>query len=131
MKYKLDKSSHVVFSLLYHLVLISNYRRKALYDEAVKERLKNISWELAKQLDIEIIGQEPVEDNAHVLFEAEPSTDPIKTLNILKEVTARYLRKEFPELRELLWGDFFWSNSYFLGSTGQVSLDVLKKYVEE
>jgi len=27
--------------------------------------------------------------------------------------------------------DSFWSDSYFLASTGQVSLDVLKKYVEE
>jgi putative transposase len=43
----------------------------------------------------------------------------------------QYLRKEFPKLKELLWRDSFWSDSYFLASTGQVSLDVLKKYVEE
>jgi putative transposase len=55
----------------------------------------------------------------------------VKTVNTLKGVTARYLRKEFPELKELLWGDSFWSDSYFLASTGQVSLDVLKRYVEE
>ena len=131
MKYKLDKSSHAVFSLQYHLVLIIKYRRKALYDEPVRERLKNIIWELAKQLDIEIIAQEPAEDHIHVLFKAKPSTDLVKTVNILKGVTARYLRKEFPKLKELLWGDSFWSGSYFLASTGQVSLDVLKKYVEE
>ena len=131
MKYKLDKSSHAVFSLQYHLVLIIKYRRKALYDELVRERLKNIIWELAEQLDIEIIAQEPAEDHIHVLFKAKPSTDLVKTVNVLKGVTARYLRKEFPKLKELLCGDSFWSGSYFLASTGQVSLDVLKKYVEE
>ena len=28
------------------------------------------------------------------------------------------------------WGDSFWSDSKFISSTGQVSLDVLMKYVE-
>ncbi len=131
MKYKLDKSSHAVFSLHHHLVLIIKYRRKALCDEAIRERLKNIVWNLAKQLGIEIIAQEPAEDHIHVLFKAKPSTDLAKTVNTLKGVTARLLRKEFSQLQEMLWGDSFWSDSYFLASTGQVSLDVLKKYVEE
>lgn len=131
MKYKLDKSSHAVFSLQYHLVLITKYRRKALCDEAIRERLKNIVWDLAKQLGIEIIVQEPAEDHIHILFKAKPSTDLVKIVNTLKGVTARLMRKEFPQLKELLWGDSFWSDSYFLASTGQVSLDVLKKYVEE
>lgn len=131
MKYKLDKSSHAVFSLQYHLVLIIKYRRKALCDEAIRERLKNIVWDLAKQLGIEIIVQEPAEDHIHILFKAKPSTDLVKIVNTLKGVTARLMRKEFPQLKELLWGDSFWSDSYFLASTGQVSLDVLKKYVEK
>lgn len=131
MRYKLDKSSHAVFSLQYHLVLVIKYRRKALCDEAIRERLKNIVWGLAEQLGVEIIAQEPAEDHIHVLFKAKPSTDLVKTVNILKGVTARLMRKEFPQLKERLWGDSFWSNSYFLASTGQVSLDVLKKYVEE
>jgi len=131
MRYKLDKSSHAVFSLQYHLILIIKYRRKALCNDAIRERLKNIIWDLAKQLGIEIIAQEPAEDHIHILFKSKPSTDLVKAVNTLKGVTARYLRKEFPELKELLWGDSFWSDSYFLASTGQVSLDVLKKYVEE
>lgn len=130
MKCKLDKSAHSVFSLQYHLVLIIKYRRKALCDEAIRERLKNIVWDLAKQLGIEIIAQEPAEDHIHVLFKAKPSTDLVKTVNTLKGVTARLIRREYPQLKDLLWGDSFWSDSYFIASTGQVSLDVLKAYVE-
>ena len=37
---------------------------------------------------------------------------------------------EFPETKEFLGGDSFWTPSYFLATTGQVSLDVLKAYVE-
>ena len=130
MKYKLDKSSHAVFSLQYHLVLIIKYRRKALCDEAIRERLKNIVWDLAKQLSVEIIAQEPSEDHLHVLFKAKPTTDLVKVVNTFKGVTARLIRQEYPQLKDLLWGDSFWSDSYFIASTGQVSLDVLKAYVE-
>jgi REP element-mobilizing transposase RayT len=41
MRYKLDKASHAVFLLQYHLVLSIKYRRKALCDETVRERLKS------------------------------------------------------------------------------------------
>lgn len=130
MKYKLDKSSHAVFSLQYHLVLIIKYRRKALHDEPIRERLKNIIWDLAKQLNIEIIAQEPAEDHMHILFIAKPTTDLVQAVNTLKGATAKTMRNEFPQLKELLWGDSFWSDSYFIASTGQVSIDVLKAYVE-
>ena len=53
-----------------------------------------------------------------------------KFINSLKSVSARLLFREFPELKNQLWGGSFWSPSYFLASTGQVTLDVLKRYVE-
>lgn len=130
MKYKLDKSSHSVFSLHYHLIIVIKYRRKALVDETIRERLKNIIWNLAKQLQIEIITQEPSEDHIHILFKAKPSTNLVEVVNTLKGVTSRIIRREYPQLKELLWGGSLWSNSYFIATTGQVSLDVLKVYVE-
>jgi len=131
MKHKLDKSSPAVFSLQHHLVLIIKYRRKAFRNDAIRQQLKNIIWDLAKQLGIKMIAQEPAEDHIHILFKAKPSTDLVKTVNTLKGGTARLLRKELLQLKGLLWGNSFWSNSYSLPSTGQVSLDVLKRYVEE
>lgn len=130
MKYKLDKSSHSVFSLQYHLILTIKYRRKALVNEAIRERLKNIIWDLAKQLDIEIITQEPAQDHLHILFKAKPTTNLVEVVNTIKGVTSRIIRQEYPQLKELSWEDSFWSNSYFIASTGQVSLDVLTAYVE-
>ena len=130
MKYKLDRSAHSVYSLHYHLVVVTKYRRKALYDEAIRGRLKQIIWSLVDELGIEILAQEPVEDHIHILFTATPTTNLSNVVNVIKGVTARRLRQEFPQTKEFLWGDSFWSNSYFIASTGQVSLDVLMQYVE-
>jgi putative transposase len=130
MKYKLDRSAHSVYSLHYHLVMVIKYRRKALYDEEIRERLKQIVWSLSDELGIEILAQEPSEDHLHILFRASPTTNLANVVNVIKGVTARRLRQEFPKTKEFLWGDSFWSNSYFIASTGQVSLDVLMQYVE-
>ena len=35
-----------------------------------------------------------------------------------------------PNLKQFLWGDSFWSRSYFVATSGGVTLDVLKEYVE-
>ena len=66
----------------------------------------------------------------HILFKATPNTSLTKVVNSIKGASARVLRNEFPETKKFLWGDSFWTPSYFLATTGQVSLDVLKAYVE-
>lgn len=134
--YDLDKGRHSVYTLHYHLILVVKYRRKALYNEIIRERLKEIiydlegKWKNDPKMKIEIVAQEPGEDHHHILFKATPQTDLVKVINSIKGVTARYLRQEFPDTRKFLWGDAFWTPSYFLATTGQVSLDVLKAYVE-
>ena len=130
MKYKLHRTAHSVSLLHYHLVVVIKYRRKALYDEVIRERLKRIIWDLADELGIKILAQEPAEDHLHILFTATPTTNLSNVVNVIKGVTARRLRQEFPQTKEFLWGDSFWSNSYFIACTGQVSLDVLMQYVE-
>ena len=130
MKYKLDRGAHSVYSLHYHLVIVVKYRRKALYDEIIRERLKQIIWEMSDDLGIEILAQEPAEDHMHILFKCKPTTSLTKVVNSIKGASARRLRQEFPQTKQFLWGDSFWSDSYFIASTGQVSLDVLMQYVE-
>lgn len=130
MKYNLDRSGHSVYSLQYHLVIVVKYRRKALYSDVIRERLKEIIASLADGLDIGIIAQEPGDDHHHMLFKATPQANLSSIVNVIKGTSSRYLRQEFPETKDLLWGGSFWSASYFIASTGQVSLDMLKAYVE-
>lgn len=129
-RYDLDRSAHAVFSLHYHIIFVVKYRRRALNTEVIRERLKEILWTLAPKLGVEIVVQEPAEDHIHIVLKTKPTTDLVKVVNSMKGVSSRYLREEFPEMRNLLWGDSLWSDSKFLATTGQVSLDALKRYVE-
>ena len=84
MKYKLDRSSHAVYSLHYHLILVTKYRRPVLETERMRERLKEIFWSLQDKLGIEILSQEPSKDHVHIFFKTTPKTDLVKVVNVLK-----------------------------------------------
>jgi len=129
MKYTNDKGSHSIYNLQFHYVACVKYRRKVL-TEAVSVRLKEINLSVAAEVGVTIIEQETDRDHIHILFSAKPQIQLSKFINSLKSVSARLLFREFPELKEKLWGGAFWSPSYFLASTGQVTLEVLKRYVE-
>ena len=129
MKYSIDKGCHSVYCIQFNLVFCVKYRRKVL-TVPVSERLKSLVSEIASKFDVQVIEQETDLDHIHVLFASKPSVTLSKFINSLKSVTSRMIRKEFPEVKKDLWKDKFWSPSYFLASVGQVTLDDVKKYVE-
>jgi putative transposase len=65
-----------------------------------------------------------------MIIKTKPTLDMTKYINAIKTISSREIRRNFPEVKQQLWKDVLWSPSYFLATTGQVTLDVLKKYVE-
>lgn len=129
--YRLDKTSNAVFSLIYHLIVVVKYRKKVFTSTKLVNSLKTIFDSIASDFDVEIIEQECGVDHVHVLFRAKPTLDMTKFINILKGHSSRAVRKKHKNfLKKKLWGDSFWSPSYFLATTGNVSVDILKEYVE-
>lgn len=129
--YKLDKTSNSVFSLCYHLIVVVKYRQKAFTDNCIIEDAKTIFSNVAHSMDVEIIEQECGDDHVHILFRAKPTLDMTKFINVLKGSSSRKLREKYKDfLKDKLWGDHFWSPSYFLATTGNVTIDILKAYVE-
>lgn len=131
MKYIFDKSSHSVYTLNYHLIMCIKYRRKVFLTDAIIDDLKQRTKNIAENFGVNIINQECDKDHTHILFSAKPSTNLVKFINSLKGATSKAIRHRFPDVKKYLWKDVFWSSSYCLITTGQVTLDQLKKYVEE
>jgi len=129
MKYNLDKGCHSTYSIQFHCVCCTKYRRKVLTEE-VSEYLKEVNKSVAEKFEINIIEQETDKDHIHILFTSKPQIQVSKFINSLKSVSARLLFKKYPELKTKLWKGHFWSPSYFLASVGEVKLADVKKYVE-
>jgi len=130
MIYKLDKGSHSVYALQYHFVQCIKYRRKVLTDEKIIDLLRTKINEISKTFRVDVLNMECDKDHFHLLFKAKPTLDIPKYLNAVKTISSREIRRKFPKIKKKLWEDTFWSRSYFLATTGQVTLDQLKKYVE-
>jgi len=130
MKYKLDRGAHSVYSLHYHLIFVVKYRRKVFTSNEIIDFLKQKIHEISETFEVEILAIECDVDHVHILFKAKPTLNIPKYINALKTITSREIRRKFLEVKEKLWKNVFWSPSYFLATTGQVTLDILRKYVE-
>lgn len=129
--YKVDKTSNAVFSLCYHFITVVKYRQKVFTTDNIISDLKVITEDIAKDFGVEIIEQECGIDHLHILFRCKPTLELTKFINSLKGVSSRKLRERHKDfLKNKLWGDSFWSPSYFLATTGNVTIDILKEYVE-
>ena len=130
MKYKLDKGSHSVYSLNFHFVQCIKYRKKVLGNEKIVDTLKTQINNISRNFEVEVLGIEPDQDHFHMLFKCKPTLDIPKYINAIKCITSREIQRNFPKIKTKLWKGVFWSPSYFLATSGQVTLDVLKSYVD-
>ena len=129
--YHLDKTNNCVFSLCYHFITVVKYRQKVFTEDNIISDLKVIMDKIALEFEVDITEQECGEDHIHMLFRTKPTLDMTKFINILKGRSSRELREKYKNfLKNKLWGDSFWSPSYFLATTGNVTIDILKEYIQ-
>ena len=126
----LDTNAHSVFSLHYHLILVTKYRRK-VFDDDVSNRARELFEAIAPNYKIEVLEWNHDQDHVHVLFKAQPKTELSKFINAYKSASSRVLKKEYPSIKEQLWKEMFWSRSFCLLSSGGASIEVIKQYIEE
>ncbi|MCR5233494.1 MAG: IS200/IS605 family transposase [Lachnospiraceae bacterium] len=124
---KYHTSEHLVYSCKYHVIFCPKYRRKVLTD-GIDERLKQILVETAKRHHFEITGLEVMPDHVHLLIDCNPRYGIMQCIKDLKRESASLLKKEFPQLRSRLPN--LWTRSCFVASVGSVSLETVKKYIE-
>ena len=71
-------------------------------------------------------------DHVHLLVNYPPKVSISKLVNSLKGVSSRMIRqKNYPGIREKLWGGALWSPSYFAGSCGGVPISIIRQYIEQ
>ena len=125
----LDNNAHSVFLLNYHLILVVKYRRR-VFDNLISSRAKEIFEYIAPNYHITLMEWNHDADHIHILFRAHPKTEISKFINAYKSASSRLIKKEFPEIRQKLWNEYFWSQSFCLITAGGAPLTVLKQYIE-
>ncbi len=122
---------HCVYSIHYHLVLVTQYRRRVLSHDMLG-RLQAIFQDLAGKWGVQVLEFNGETDHVHLLLSVPPTIQASILVNNFKTVSSRYLRKEFaPHVQRFYRKSIFWSRSYCLLSCGGAPLSVLKQYIQQ
>ncbi len=125
-RYKSD--NHMIYSCQYHVIFCPKYRR-AVLEEDIAKRLKKLIIEKEAEYGYEVLDMEVMLDHVHLLLDVNPKIGIVRVVNLIKGYTSHELRKEFPSLKSRL--PTLWTHSKFISSVGAVTLEVVKKYIEE
>ena len=112
----------------YHVLWCTKYRRTVLSAE-IQARFKELVLESQEKYGYIVRAVETMTDHVHLLISIPPTEVSVGIMiGKIKGMTAKVLREEFPHLKSRLPN--LWTRSYFVASTGGVTLEVLKQYVE-
>ncbi len=124
------KSSHTVYDIKYHIVWITKYR-KPILTGVIGKRLRDIIRQICRACDVEIIKGHVSKDHIHIFVSVPPDISVSKLVQKLKGISSRRMLMENKGLSREFWGRHMWARGYFVASSGNVTDEVLIKYIEE
>jgi len=121
---------HCVFNMHVHLVFVTKYR-KDVFTKPMLDAMERMFKKVCLDFEAELIEFNGEDDHVHLLINYPPKVAVSNLVNSLKGVSSRHLRKDFPEIKNKLWGGSLWSPSYFASSCGGAPLEIIKQYIEQ
>ena len=125
---KYNSDGQFIFSCQYHVIFCPKYRRKVL-NEPIANRFKELVLSKQVEYGFQVIDMEVMEDHVHLLLSVNPKIGIYTIVSKIKGLTSFQLRKEFKELTTRL--PTLWTHSRFISTVGAVTLDVVKRYIED
>lgn len=106
---------------------VTKYRRFVL-SSAIQARLKEVILEQQDAYGYKIRAMEVMPDHLHLLMSVPPNVAVTSVIGKIKGFTLKTIREEFPAMKSRL--PTLRTCSKFVASTGGVTFDVLKQYLE-
>jgi putative transposase len=123
------KTAHSIYDLKYHVVWITKYRKPVLRGQ-VAIRLREMVRQTCGQLEVYILSGHVAVDHVHLLVSVPPALAVSELMKRIKGRSSRRLLEEFGELSRQFWGRHLWARGYFAASSGNVTDEVIKQYIE-
>ena len=123
------RSGHTVSILTVHIVWVTKYRYPVLKGD-IQKRCRELVKQICDVEDIRILKGVISKDHVHIHIEYRPSQNISDIVKRLKGRTSRRLQEEYPELGKKYWGRHFWAIGYGVWSTGNITDEMVQKYLE-
>ena len=122
------KSTHTVHDLKVHLVWVTKYRYKVLTKQ-VGVRIRDVIRQTCEVNDIEIIRRVS-KNHIHLYVSYPPKLSVSEIVRRLKGRSSKKIQEEFPQLGKRYWGRHFWGIGYAAFSSGHVTDEMIREYLE-
>src|SRR5699024_8623566 len=122
--------SHTVFDCKYHLVWTTEYRYQILGGD-VGMRGRELLRALARIKAMQIEAGSNRREHVHMLIGIPPHVSVSRAVEFLKGKSSHKLLTEYKRLRKRYWGQHLWARGYWVATSGNVTDEMWKKYIEE
>ena len=122
--------SHTIWDCKYHIVWVTKYRYPVLVGD-VGLRARELVREIARSHEMMIHAGAINRDHVHLMISIPPYLSVSRSVQFLKGKSSHKLLSEFQVLRKRYWGQHLWSRGYWVASSGNVTDEVWKKYIED
>lgn len=126
---KLTYGRGYVYSLQYHIVWVTKYR-KPIFINGLEIEVQEFLLKTLKSLDMIPIAYQVMPDHIHLLVDCKPQLRLSDAIKILKGNIARWLFLKHPELKQQLWGGHLWNPTYFVATVSERSYQQVKEYID-
>ena len=123
------KAAHTTYSLHYHLVFITKYRKPVLRGD-IGKRCRDLVQEICRTNDIEILKGHIRPEHVHLLLSVPPHLAPSRVMQAIKGKTSNRLMRDFRVLQKEFWGRHLWARGYFVATSGNITDEVIARYIE-
>ena len=127
--YEMRSGSHTVTRMSAHLVWVTKYRHPVLQGD-IQVRCRSLIIQICDTEDVKILKGVVSKDHVHMHIEYPTRLALSNLVKRLKGRTSRILQLEFPQLRKRYWGKHFWAIGYGAWSTGNITEELVQKYLE-
>jgi putative transposase len=121
--------AHTKFEIHVHIVWVTKYRKPIMTGE-VGSRVRELIRQVCRDEDVEILKGSVSKDHVHVFLSIPPKVTISRLVQRMKGFSSYKLMLEFKHLERTFWGRHLWARGYFCVSSGQVTDEVIKAYIE-
>ena len=100
-------------------------RSELLYNE-LREAVR-----LTRRDDFRIVQYSVQRDHVHMLIGIRPHLSVSRAVQFLKGKSSHRLLSEYQSLRKRYWGQHLWARGFWVATSGNVTDEVWKRYIEE
>ena len=121
-----QRDEHRVHLVVYYLIWCPKRRKPVLTGKVAADCRALIEAKCSEHAwHVEELAIQP--DHVHLFVRVWPTNSAAEVRKEVKGVTSRVLRERHPHLKKL---PSLWTRSYFASTTGNVSQETIRRYIE-